>query len=120
VNADIGLIDRVLQNLLDNAITHTNTGGEVRLVLDGQHHKLRVCLEDTGVGIPQHDLPYVFDRFYRARTKGKTSGAGLGLAIVKKILEAHGETISVESRVNEGTCFSFDLPLVIRQKNAAA
>jgi signal transduction histidine kinase len=118
VNADIGLIDRVLQNLLDNAIAYTNAGGEVRLSFDEHDHKLRVCLEDSGVGIPEADLPYVFDRFYQARRKGKTGGAGLGLAIVKKILEAHGERIVVESKVNEGTRFSFHLPLAATHTRA--
>lgn len=120
VGADIALIDRVLQNLLDNAIAHTNAGGEVRLSLERHGNKIRVSLEDTGVGIPESDLPYVFDRFYQARTKGKTGGAGLGLAIVKKILEAHGEPVTVESRVNVGTRFSFELPLWKLQKSAAA
>lgn len=116
VCADIGLIDRVLQNLLDNAITYTNSGGEVRLVVEGHAGKVRVSVEDTGIGIDPTDLPYVFDRFYQARTKGRTGGAGLGLAIVKKILEAHGEEIVVESRVNYGTRFTFTLPVATHQQ----
>ena len=120
VSADIGLIERVMQNLIDNAIAYTNHGGEVKLILDRDGEKLRVILEDTGVGIPEGDLPFVFDRFYQSRTRGKTGGAGLGLAIVKKILEAHGETISVESRVNQGTRFTFELPCVVLRKSAAA
>lgn len=118
--ADIGMIDRVLQNLIDNAITHTNTGGEVRIRIDHHENKLRVHLEDTGVGIPEGDLPFVFERFYQARTKGKVGGVGLGLAIVKKILEAHGESIVVQSRVNQGTTFTFALPTATTQKSAAA
>lgn len=120
VKADIGMIDRVVQNLLDNAITHTDAGGEVRLILEQDGDKLRMCIEDTGVGIEPGDLPYVFDRFYQARRRGKTGGAGLGLAIVRKILEAHGESISVESIVNEGTRFIFELPLAASHTNVAA
>jgi signal transduction histidine kinase len=118
--ADIGLIDRVLQNLLDNAISYTEHNGQVTIALSEQKHKLRVSVEDTGVGIDQADLPYVFDRFYQARTKGKTGGAGLGLAIVKKILEAHGEEIAVESRLNQGTRFTFELPLASASNTKAA
>jgi len=120
VEADIGLIERVLQNLLDNAVAHTDAGGEVHITLERQGDRVRVHLEDTGVGIPASDLPFVFERFYQARTKGKTGGAGLGLAIVKKILEAHGESINVESQVGKGTRFKFELPLSSRQRNVAA
>jgi len=120
VKADVGLIDRVLRNLVDNAIRHTQAGGEIRIVLDNHGDKIRTRLEDTGVGISESDLPFVFERFYQSRTKGKTGGAGLGLAIVKKILEAHGETIVAESRVNEGTRFTFELPQASSRKSVAA
>jgi signal transduction histidine kinase len=120
VCADIGLIDRALQNLLDNAIAYTNRNGEVRIILEEHAGRVRVTVEDTGIGIDPADLPYVFDRFYQARTKGKTGGAGLGLAIVKKIVEAHGEEIAVESRVNEGTRFTFELPLAAPSNSIAA
>ncbi len=120
VEADIGLIERVLQNLLDNAVVHTHTGGEVRIVLERQGDRVRVYIEDTGVGIPASDLPFVFERFYQSRTNGKTGGAGLGLAIVKKILDVHGESITVESQVGKGTRFKFELPMSSRQRNVAA
>lgn len=120
VRADIGLIDRAIQNLLENAIAYTNRNGEVRIILEEHAGRVRVKVEDTGIGIDPADLPYVFDRFYQARTKGKTGGAGLGLAIVKKIVEAHGEEIAVESRVNEGTRFTFELPLAAPSSSIAA
>lgn len=113
VKADIGLIERVLQNLLENAITYTPSGGKVHVVLEQRDGKVKTEVEDTGIGISNNDLPFVFNRFYQVRTNKKPSGSGLGLAIVKKILEAHGEAISVESRVNEGTKFVFELPLVV-------
>jgi signal transduction histidine kinase len=111
VSADIGMMERVMQNLLDNALAHTPAGGEVWVILEPQGRTVRVLCEDTGEGIPETDLPFVFDRFYRARTKGRTGGAGLGLAIVKGILDAHGASIAVESRVGAGTRFAFALPL---------
>ena len=110
VKADIGLIERVLQNLLENAIRYTPSGGKVNVVLQQLNGKVQTRVEDTGVGIPAADLPHIFNRFYQVRTKTASSGAGLGLAIVSKILEAHGAAISVESTENEGTTFTFELP----------
>lgn len=120
VVADIGLIDRVLHNLLDNAITHTKPGGEVHIILRQLGNTVRICFEDTGVGIPESDLPFVFERYYQVRSGRSSGGAGLGLTIVKKILEAHGEQISVTSRVGEGTRFEFTLPVVSHHKVIAA
>ena len=110
VRADIGLIERVLQNLLENAIRYTPSGGMVNVVLQQLNGKVRTRVKDTGVGIPASDLPHIFNRFYQVRTKTASSGAGLGLAIVSKILEAHGEVIGVESMENKGTTFTFELP----------
>ena len=79
----------------------------------GRHQqKVMVRVADSGVGIPTEDLPHIFDRFFRVgSSRSHPDGAGLGLAIVKKILELHGEHIAVVSRVNEGSEFSFSLPL---------
>ncbi len=111
VVADIGLIERVLDNLLDNALRHTPRGGTVTVSLTPNHGHVTVQVRDTGHGIGEQDLPYVFDRFYKgsqnARTRG---GAGLGLAIVQRILELHGSVIHAASQNNAGTAFSFDLP----------
>lgn len=113
VEADIGLVERALSNLIDNAIHYTPDGGAVRVRLENQ--RLDVCVEvtDTGPGIPEDDLPHIFERFYRVdksrdRDKG---GAGLGLAIAKTILELHGRTLEVDSTVGEGTTFRFRLPV---------
>jgi two-component system sensor histidine kinase ResE len=106
------MIERAMQNLLENAIRYTPHGGKVTVAVEQRNSKIRTRVEDTGVGIPEKDLPLIFNRFYRARMRETSSGgAGLGLAITKKILEAHGESIEVESRVNEGTKFVFDLPV---------
>jgi len=113
VVADIALIERVFQNLLDNAIRYTPENGTVSIRLAFEGSSVGVNIADTGDGIPAEDLPYIFDRYRRGlQYPGReSSGAGLGLAIVKKILEIHGITISVTSRINEGTAFSFRLPV---------
>lgn len=111
--ADIGLMDRVLQNLLDNALKFTPGGGTITVSLcktSGQ--AVRVTVEDTGLGIAPDELPTIFDRYMKVkREQADNSGAGLGLAIVKSILELHQITIQVESQVSEGSKFWFDLPV---------
>ena len=111
VVADIGLIERVLDNLLDNALHHTPRGGTVTISLaPGQDH-VTVQVRDTGQGIEKHELPYVFERFYKGSRNARTQeGAGLGLAIVQRILKLHGSVIRATSQHNTGTAFSFDLP----------
>ena len=109
---DIGLVERAMSNLIDNAIKYTPEGGEVRVVpkSDGKHIQINVI--DTGNGIPEAELPYIFDRFYTVdKSRNQVEGAtGLGLAITKKIVELHESTLSVTSRLNAGTTFSFWLP----------
>ncbi|MFD1738605.1 ATP-binding protein [Bacillus salitolerans] len=105
-------MEQVFTNLIDNAIRHTSTNGEVNVRVTLLSDGLKVDVQDSGTGIPNEDLPFVFERFYKAdkaRTRGKT-GTGLGLAIVKNIIEAHKGNISVHSKINEGTTFSFFLP----------
>ncbi|GAB4373848.1 MAG: ATP-binding protein [Calditrichia bacterium] len=113
VMGDIGLIERVLANLIENALQYTPPNGMVKVVLSDGEQGVRVVVSDSGQGIPPEDIPHVFERFYRvdksrSRTKG---GTGLGLAIAKKILELHDSKISVESELNVGTKFFFDLPV---------
>ena len=117
VTADIALIERVFQNLLDNAIKYTPVQGTITIRLEAIGGKISVNVSDTGCGIPPEELPYIFERYYKGShhlPQGDT-GAGLGLAIVKKILEVHGTSIAVSSKVNEGASFSFDLPTSILQ-----
>jgi signal transduction histidine kinase len=113
VNADIAMIERVIENLLDNAVRHTPPGGSIRLAFSAQNGDISVCVSDTGCGIPEKDLPHIFDRFYhRDRTQeGKMGYSGLGLAITKRILELHNKTILVESKAGAGTTFTFFLPV---------
>lgn len=113
VYADIGLIERVLDNLIGNALAHTDRGGCVRLGLKPEPKSVIVEVTDTGHGISEQDLPHVFERFYRANTGSWEQGghAGLGLAITKSILDLHGSRMQVESRVGVGTRFAFSLPI---------
>ncbi|MEZ5359729.1 MAG: HAMP domain-containing sensor histidine kinase [Candidatus Zixiibacteriota bacterium] len=117
VRADIGMIERVLSNLIDNAIRYTPENGEIRVEPTRFNSHVRVTVSDTGTGIPAEHLPYVFDRFYRGeRTGDETSGGvGLGLAIAKRIVSLHNGDIKVESQPNHGTSFYFDLCCVEAQ-----
>ena len=113
VHADIALVDRVISNLVENAIKHTPAGGKVRIVPSNENASwVSVKVIDTGNGIPADDLPYIFERFYKVdKSRGDDArGTGLGLAIAKKIIELHGGTLSVMSAANVGTTFSFQLP----------
>lgn len=112
VRADISLLERTLENLIENALAHTPAGGEVRLAVQAHDGQVTVEVADTGCGIPAADLPRVFERFYRAdraRTR-ETKGSGLGLAIVKRIVELHGAEVRVASSAGAGTRFWFTLP----------
>jgi two-component system OmpR family sensor kinase len=112
VNADIAMIERVIENLLDNAVRHTSEGGSIRIAFSSHNGDIAVSVSDTGCGIPEEDLPHVFDRFYhRDRTQeGKAGYSGLGLAIARRILELHNKSIIVESKAGSGTAFTFFLP----------
>lgn len=111
VRGDIGMIERVLQNLVENALRHTPEGGRITVAVRRHGGKIESSVCDTGSGIPEEDIPFIFNRFYQARTRERThNGSGLGLAIAKKILEAHGEDITVASRTDSGTVFAFTLP----------
>jgi signal transduction histidine kinase len=111
VNADIALIERVLENLIDNALYHTPEGGSVSVVLSLEQEKISVHVSDTGHGIPESEKERIFERFYRIdqSRKGRSDHSGLGLAITKRILELHKSPITVDSTLNVGSTFSFTL-----------
>ncbi len=112
VVGDIGLIERVLDNLIENGLRHTPAGGRVIVAIAPGDGRVTVYVSDTGCGIAEHDLPHVFDRFYKpvhARRDG--NGAGLGLAIARRILELHGSEIRASSKAGAGTTVTFDLPI---------
>ena len=110
---DIGLIQRVLENLVGNAIRFTPDGGEITLSIAERPESVAVAVTDTGCGISDKDIPRIFDRFYRSENgeEARSESSGLGLAIVKRILDLHNSRITVVSKVDAGTTFEFELPL---------
>jgi len=113
VDVDPQRIGQVLRNLLDNGLTHTGSGGEICIAAHLSDKWVEVSVRDTGTGIAAEDLPYVFERFYRAdRSRSRaTGGAGLGLAIARQVIQAHGGQIEAQSKVGHGTQFTFTLPV---------
>jgi two-component system OmpR family sensor kinase len=110
VSADIGLIERVLDNLIENALRYTPAHGHITISLLPEQDKVVVEITDNGCGIEEHELSHVFERFYRPRQNDDRAGAGLGLAIAKRIVELHGGVIRARSLRNRGTTFWFQLP----------
>jgi two-component system OmpR family sensor kinase len=113
VVGDIGLVERVFENLIQNALRYTPPGGAVRVAMLPADEHVTVQVADTGEGIPSEKIAHIFDRFYQVdKNQEERSGrAGLGLAIAKRIVELHGTTISVESIPDAGTTFVFSLPV---------
>lgn len=103
---------QVLIALLDNAFKYSSEGGTVTLSCRTEEDLIRVTVRDTGIGISESDLPHVFDRFYKADKSHGGKGTGLGLAIAYEIMKQLGETMTVESRLNEGSAFTFTLHTV--------
>ncbi|MBS1807058.1 MAG: heavy metal sensor histidine kinase [Acidobacteria bacterium] len=115
VNGDAQRLKQMLLNLLDNAIKYTPANGTVRLTLTQDQRDAVLSISDTGRGIPEEDLPHIFERFFRhsRSTSDKTvQGFGLGLSIVKWIVDSHGGKIIAESKVDKGTKFTVRLPLL--------
>lgn len=112
VSADASRVTQVLANLVSNALRFTPAGGRITIGAAAADQRVTVWVRDTGIGIPEKDLPHVFDRFWHARRGQEARGHGLGLAIADGICRAHGGRIWVESRVGQGTTFSFTLRTV--------
>ncbi|MBT0585996.1 HAMP domain-containing histidine kinase [Alteromonas sp. SM 2104] len=112
VVADIGKLERVLTNLIDNALRHTDSGGVITLAITRSADNIRVDIKDTGNGISENELAFIFDARYQASNQCKDSQlhAGLGLAICKKLMQLLGSDVTVSSEVGSGTCFSLELP----------
>ena len=113
VFADISLVERAIQNLLDNAVKFTPENGKISLSISGQHKSVSVSVKDSGPGIDEADQAFIFERYEQVNNDEKRLGIGLGLAIVKKIMELHQTTITLKSKPNEGSTFSFELPVVV-------
>lgn len=111
VYADIALTERVLENLIGNALRHTPTGGTIKVSLQQQDEMINISVTDSGSGIAEADLPLVFKSFYRAKDQQHGDSTGLGLAIAKRIVELQGGEIGVVSQLGEGSRFGFTLPV---------
>jgi signal transduction histidine kinase len=115
VMADIALTERVFQNLLDNAFSHTPEGGRITVRLTNEEEGVRVEVSDTGAGIAKEQQPFIFERYKQIGSRiVEKKGMGIGLAIVKKILELHQATIEVISEPGKGATFLFVLPIVAK------
>lgn len=112
IQADRDRISQVLVNLISNAVKYTHDGGDIRITLSDMGTSVVFNIRDNGTGIPEEEIPHIFERFYRAdKSRNRsTGGSGIGLAIVKSIVSAHGGTVDVESRLNEGSNFIVTLP----------
>lgn len=110
IYADRVQIERLVSNLLGNAIKYTPSGGEVKVRLIRSFDQVKLIVEDTGVGIAPDHLPHIFDRFYRVPSADPEKGLGLGLSFVAWIVKAHDGTVEVESKLDQGTRFIVTLP----------
>jgi len=112
IQADKDRISQVMVNLISNAVKYTPEGGDIRITLSDAADSVVFDISDNGIGISEEELPYIFERFYRAdqSRNRNTGGSGIGLAVVKSIVEAHGGTIMAASRLNEGSSFVITLP----------
>ncbi len=107
------LLQLALSNLIDNAFKYTSSGGKIEINLSIQSRRATIEITDDGIGIPETDLPHIFERFYRVDTarSRETGGFGLGLSIVEQIISVHGGKISVNSKIGEGTTFKLEFPI---------
>ena len=119
VYADLGKIQQVLYNLIDNAIKFSHQDSTIYIQTRIKNEKIFVSVKDTGIGIPKDSVQKVFDRFYKSDlSRGKDKkGTGLGLAVVHNIVEQHGGTIQVASQEGKGSTFTLWLPVNITRKD---
>jgi signal transduction histidine kinase len=113
IDGDSDRLVRVLSNLLSNALNFSPGGRQISVRAAHDQHTVRFSVKDSGVGIPESNLPDVFDRFWQADRVART-GAGLGLSICKGIVQAHGGHIWIASKVDRGTTFYFTVPMAER------
>lgn len=109
-NIDVGLMSRLVQNLVENACKYTPDGGKITVSLHAAGGRATLTVSDTGIGIAKRDLGHIWERFWQAdSSRGVDRGSGLGLAMVKQIADAHGGKLSVESEPGQGSIFSYSM-----------
>jgi len=121
VEADSAQISQVLRNIIDNAIKYSPDDSKLRIATYAMKREIYVSIQDNGQGIPEQDVPHVFDRFYKvekAHTPSKQGGTGLGLSIVKRIIDQHNQTITLKSAKGKGSTFTFTLKRAPAPKRA--
>jgi PAS domain S-box-containing protein len=111
IYADKQELRRVLTNLLGNAFNYTPENGKISIIVESDKEFITVSVEDTGMGIPQEDIPKMFNRFSQGTSRKRSTGTGLGLYLSRQIIEAHGGKIWLESTVEKGSKFSFNIPI---------
>lgn len=115
VSADYDRVERIFMNLISNALKFSPAEKPITVKALKKNGEVVVSVQDSGVGISADDLPHIFERFFRAKTRGRAEGIGLGLYITKQLVEAHGGRIWVESEPGKGSTFSFSLPIFERE-----
>lgn len=110
IHVDPNLLEPVLSNLLSNAVKYSPEGGTIVFEIDRNNTEVLFRIKDQGIGIPETDLPHLFDAFHRCKNVSDIQGTGLGLSIVKQFVELHGGTIQFESEVNKGTTVTVRFP----------
>jgi two-component system phosphate regulon sensor histidine kinase PhoR len=114
IDADKERISQTIGRLLSNAIKFTNESGRVKVIAKNLFKEIEIIISDTGIGIPEKDLPYIFQKFYRVNRPGtEIPGTGLGLVFVKQIVNLHRGFITVQSDAGKGTTFAIKLPKII-------
>jgi DNA-binding response OmpR family regulator len=113
IDIDEDKFEKVINNLMHNAIKFNRDGGWIKVIARPAETSVLIQVEDSGIGIPEKELPFIFDRFYQSASTEKLSsqGIGIGLSLVREFTELHGGEVKVSSRVNEGTCFTVQLPM---------
>lgn len=111
ISGDIRMIQRMITNILDNAIKYTEADGAVNISVHADDHEsVTVSVQDTGIGISEKDIPHIFERFYKCDRSRSQAGIGLGLSLARTIIQAHGGDIQVNSKMRAGSTFTFFLP----------